>query len=106
MGSSTSSDHDRTEGPPVRSAGVEQGPDPVVVEVADAEADPFDGVDRVVERRGGSVGHLGQVVVADVVGPPWIVRPSFRTSGAMARLRQWAFELVEDPTGLLGVARP
>jgi hypothetical protein len=44
-------DDDRTEHTPVGLAGVEQGTDPVVLEVAEAEADPFDPLDQVVELR-------------------------------------------------------
>lgn len=62
-GSGTSSDDEEAE---VGSAGVEESPDPVVLEVAEAEADAFD---EVVEGLGGPVGHLGKVVVADLVEP-------------------------------------
>jgi len=45
-GSGASSDDDRAQHAPVRLAGVEQGPDPVVLEVAEPEADPLDPLDQ------------------------------------------------------------
>ena len=41
-GVSFSLDDDGTEDPPVRLAGVEQDPDPVVLEVPEVKADPLD----------------------------------------------------------------
>jgi len=54
-GARPSSDDDRSEDPPVRPARVEQGPDPVVLEVPEPEADPLDALHQVVERLGGAV---------------------------------------------------
>src|ERR1700685_1384514 len=68
-GSGVSSDHDRAQHPPVRSARIEQRPDAVVLEVAEAKPDALDSLYEVVERLGGSVAHSGQVVVADLVEP-------------------------------------
>ena len=59
-GSACSANDDRTEDPPVRFAGVEQGSDPVVLEVAEAEADALDPLDQVVERFGGSSDSGGE----------------------------------------------
>src|SRR5271170_2965567 len=68
-GSATSPDDDRTQHAPVRLAGVEQRSDPVVLEVAEPEADPFDALDQVVEGLGRAVGDPGQVEVGDLVEP-------------------------------------
>ena len=68
-GSPTSPDDDRTEHAPVRLAGVERRPDPVVLEVAEPEADPLDALDQVVEGFGRTVGEPGQVEVGDLVEP-------------------------------------
>jgi hypothetical protein len=50
-GSATSPDDDRAQHAPVRLAGVEQSSDPVLLEVAEAEANAFDALDQVVEPR-------------------------------------------------------
>src|ERR1700722_7717764 len=68
-GAATSLDDDRTEHTPVRLAGVEQRTDPVVLEVAEPEADPLDALDQVVERFGRTVRDPGQVEVGDLVEP-------------------------------------
>src|ERR1700733_7669025 len=62
-------DDDRTEHTPVGLAGVEQGTDPVLLEVAEAEADPFDPLDQVVECFRRSVRDAGQVEVGDFGEP-------------------------------------
>ena len=90
VGSACSPDDDRSQHPPVWFAGVEQGPDPVVLEVAEPEADPLDPLDQVVECLGRAVGDPGQVEVADLVEPVSMVRPSRRISGGMAFFRQCA----------------
>ena len=54
---------------PVGFAGVEEGSDSVVGEVAEPEGCSFDAFDEVVERFGGSVGHAGDVPVGDLGGP-------------------------------------
>jgi len=87
-GSATSPDDDRAEHSPVRLAGVEQRSDPVVLEVTEPEADPFDALDQVVERFGRTVGHPGQVEVAIFSNQALRVRPSFWISGGMVRRRQ------------------
>ena len=74
----------------VRLAGVEQCPDPVVLEVAESESDALDPLDEVVEGLGRPVGHPGQVEVADLVEPGANGVPDLWTSGGMARLTQWA----------------
>jgi hypothetical protein len=61
-----SSDHDRAEHSPVRFASVEQGSDAVVLEVAEPKANPFDPLDQVVDRFGGSVGDTSEVEVAEL----------------------------------------
>jgi hypothetical protein len=48
-GLSRSLNDDRTQDTPVWLAGVEEGSDPVVPEIAKAEADPLDSFDQVVE---------------------------------------------------------
>jgi hypothetical protein len=63
----------------------------VVLEVPEAEADPLDAFDQVVERFGGSVGHLGDVEVAQLSNDFVIVIPSRWTSGGIAFLTQWCF---------------
>src|SRR5271170_8073224 len=68
-GSATSPDDDRAQHTPVRLAGVEQRSDPVVLEVAEPEADPFDALDQVVERFGRTVRDPGQVEVGDLFEP-------------------------------------
>src|SRR5580692_12859037 len=102
-GSSTSSDDDRAEHPPVRPAGVEQGPDPVVLEVAEPEADALDALDQVVERLGRSVGHLGQVVVAELVEPLLDRSPELLHLGRHGPLETVGLKLSEDPAGFVGV---
>ena len=54
---------------PVGFAGVEQGSDPVVVEVGEPEGDAFDPFDQVVGGLGGCVGDSGGVPVGDLVSP-------------------------------------
>src|SRR6516164_3601603 len=68
-GARRSSDDDRAQGTPVRPPGVEQRPDAVVLEVAEAEADPLDALDQVVERLGGAVGDTREMEVGDLVEP-------------------------------------
>ena len=68
-GSRPSSDDDRAQDSPVRLAGVEQGSDPVVLEVAKSETDALDALDQVVEGLSWSVGHPGVVVIDDLVEP-------------------------------------
>ena len=54
---------------PVGFAGVEQGSDPVVVEVGESEGDAFDAFDQIVGGLGGCVGDSGGVPVGDLVSP-------------------------------------
>jgi hypothetical protein len=63
-GSCTSADDDRARDPPVGPAGVEQRSDPVVLEVAESEADACNALDQVVEPLGGPLlGLAGSVEV-------------------------------------------
>ena len=90
-GSACSANDDRAEHPPVRLAGVEQGPDPVVLEVAEAEADALDPFDQVVEGFGGTVGTRARWKLA-ILSNQWrIVRPRRWISGGMAFFRQCAW---------------
>src|ERR1700722_1783092 len=105
-GSACSANDDRTEDPPVRFAGVEQGSDPVVLEVAEAEADALDPLDQVVERFGRPVAHAGQMEVGDLVEPVLDGAPEaldLRWHGFLEAVR---LELGEHLAGLVWVARP
>jgi hypothetical protein len=106
-GSRTSPDDDRSQYPSVGFAGVEQDPDPVVLEVAEPEADPVDALDQVVERLGGAVGDPGQVEVGDPVEPGPDGASELLDFGRRHGLSQAvALELFEYLVGLVGILRP
>src|SRR5580698_8774994 len=69
VGSACSADDDRSQHAPVGLAGVEQGSDPVVLEVAEPKADPFDALDQVVEGFGRTVRDVGDMEVDDLGEP-------------------------------------
>jgi transposase InsO family protein len=76
---------------PVGSACVEKSAYTVVLEVSEPEADPFDPFDQVVERLGGCVGHLGEVIVAD------LLEPTTQCSSETLNLRRHrSFRTMED----------
>ena len=104
-GVAPSPDHDRAQHPPVRPTGVEQRSDPVVLEVPEAEADAFDALDQVVEGFGRTVGHPGQVEVADLVEPALDGPSELLDLGRHGPFHAVALELVEHLAGLVGVAR-
>src|SRR5580658_1529288 len=103
-GVAPSSHHDRAENPPVRAAGVEEGPDPVVLEVAESEPDALDPLDQIVERLGGSVGDAGPVEVDDLVEPAPDGASQPLDLGGHGPFAAVGLELFEDHGGLLKVA--
>ena len=67
----SSSDRDRSEHSPVGLSGVEQDSDAVVLEVPKAESNPLDALDQVVDGLRWGIGDSLQMVVADLVEPPF-----------------------------------
>src|ERR1700722_2092727 len=104
-GSACSANDDRAEAPPVRFAGVEQDSDPVVLEVAEAEADALDPLDQVVERFGRTVAHAGQMEGGDLVEPVPNRAPEALDLRWHGLLEAVPLELGEHRFGLVGIAR-
>src|SRR5580698_1461639 len=87
----------------MRFAGVEQGPDAVILEVAAAESDPLDALDQVVERLCWSVALPGQMEVGDL-GETLANRLSeLLDLGRHLAFEAMSFELFEHRFGLVGV---
>ena len=78
-----SSDDDRAQHAPVRPGGVEQGPDPVVLEVPE----PTRSI-RLLSASMGPLLILTRWKLQILSNHARMVRPSFWTSGDMARLAQ------------------
>jgi len=87
---------------PVRAAGAEQDSEPVIVEPAEPEPDPLDGLDQVVHRLGRLVGDLCSVPGADLLAPA-AKRPAKLTQlGGHVTLEQALDELGEVARGVIG----